>query len=74
VNTDGWKAYNKIKWEELELEWKRNVHYNSNGLIKRIMIDSNLIGGLWGELKYLQKHLYHNITGFPLIKYFLLEA
>jgi hypothetical protein len=42
--------------EELELKWKQNFHYNSNGLIKRTIIDSNLIEGLWAEQKYLQKH------------------
>ena len=49
--TDGWAAYLNMPWKDHKIIHKREIHYNKQGLMKRTMINSNLIEGLWGEIK-----------------------
>ena len=53
MHTDGWRGYDPIDWKNLGYIRYKNVHSSNNNQIKRTMKNSNLIEGLWGEVKDL---------------------
>lgn len=60
VHTDGWKAYDGIDWEGLNLYRERHIH---NGKEERTMEHSNHIEGAWADLKGHCKRIYNSIPG-----------
>jgi IS1 family transposase len=63
IHSDGWAAYQAIPWEILEMTHVRHVKKSANSEEIRTFKHSNLIEGLWGNLKAHIKHSYNTLIG-----------
>lgn len=72
VNTDGWGAYEAIDWAGLGLIRVKHIH--ANNLERRTMEHSNLIEGIWGQIKQHTKRMYCSISGSKDLEHYLFEA
>ena len=74
VHSDGWAAYASIDWKQLGMKHERHVHQPSPNLMIRTFMHSNYIEGVWGEIKYIMKHMYSTISGTESLDNYLYEA
>lgn len=63
VHHDGWAAYLGIPWAALKIKNKRHVKKTVTNEEVRTFAESNLIEGLWGNLKFYIKHSYNTLHG-----------
>ena len=63
IHSDGWAVYQAISWEFLEMTHERHVKKSVNNEEIRTVAHSNLIVGLWGNLKAHIKHSYNTLIG-----------
>lgn len=74
IHSDGWAAYERINWNTLEIKHEQHIHQKSKGKL-RTFERCHLIEGLWGELKYLIKHIYNTLPGNEdIFELFIQEA
>ena len=63
IHSDGWAAYKAIPWDELEMTHVRHVKKSTDHNEIRTFAHSNLIEGLWGNMKTHIKHSYNTLIG-----------
>jgi hypothetical protein len=73
VHHDGWAAYTGIRWQSKRIVPHRHIHENRQGN-QRDFAESNLIEGLWFQLKDLIKKMYTSIPGDENFLGFIYEA
>jgi hypothetical protein len=75
VHSDGWAAYKSIPFKSMRIQHKRHVKKTVNDDEIRTFAHSNLIEGLWGNMKTHIKHSYNTLIGDDQLYYtFVMEA
>lgn len=73
VHTDGHASYEALPWQRMNMTHAQHVH-NQRGRLRRTMAHSNLIEGLWGQMKDSMKRIYVSLPSDENLDDFLFES